>query len=118
MPSPCLLEIEFRVNEEKRRELSQSISSLRSARAPGRIQTLVYAEMAEPDRYIWVEEWSDEGKLEHYLTTNSFRAVMGGLRVLGTVLRYRIVEIEETLPKEGRLEQPGRSQGRLLSFDE
>ena len=95
MSSRYLLEIDFLVKREKRQELTQSLESLRAVRPPGQERAAVYEETSGPDRYIWVEEWTDERMLDAYLVSNGFRAVLGGLRTLGSVNDYRIVEMQE-----------------------
>jgi len=113
MAPQSLLEIHFRVKREKRRELTQSLESLRAVRPPGQLLTSVYEDTSGSDQYIWVEEWSDDQMLEGYLVSNGFRAVLGGLRALGSVVDYRIVELNDSATTE-----PRRTKGRRLAFED
>ena len=100
MAPQCLLEIHFGVTQEKRAALGQSLESLRAIRAPGQLGISVHDDTSGSGQYFWIEEWTNYQLLESYLVSNGFRAVLGGLRMLGSVIDCRIVESAETNHKE------------------
>jgi quinol monooxygenase YgiN len=91
MSKLCLLEIEFTLLPQKRREFAQSLEFLTGSEQ-GLIRRSVYVDRDEPERVLWVEEWSNLETLEGHLETAAFRALVGGLRVLGNVLDCRLVD--------------------------
>lgn len=92
MSKLCLLEIEFTLLPQKRREFAQSLEFLTGSEQ-GLIRRSVYVDRDEPERVLWVEEWSNLETLEGHLETAGFRALVGGLRVLGNVLDCRLVDL-------------------------
>ena len=93
MVRDCLLEIDYHLRAEKRREFTQSASSLIQCEGEGHVRTVVYEDRDEPDHILWVEEWTGRDVLERYLSTDAFLALLGGLRALGTVLDCRVIEL-------------------------
>jgi quinol monooxygenase YgiN len=115
MSKLCLLEIEFTLLPQKRREFAQSLELL-SGLGRGLIRRSIYLDRDEPDRVLWVEEWSNRQALESHLETGSFRALVGGLRVLGNVHDCRLVDFSSnvTTVSEGR-QFPRYLRGKLIS---
>jgi len=36
-----------------------------------------------PNRFIWIEKWTDSQSLDQYLKTDRFKALLGAIQVLG-----------------------------------
>ena len=89
----CLLEIDYHLRAEKRREFTQSASSLIQCEGEGHLRTVIYEDRDEPDHILWVEEWMHRDQLDRYLSTDGFLALLGGLKALGTVLDCRVIDL-------------------------
>jgi quinol monooxygenase YgiN len=99
MSDICLLEIEFTLLPQKRREFAQSLEFLTGS-WQGLIRRSVYIDRDEPERVLWVEEWSSRAMLEVHVETPAFRALIGGLRVLGNLLDCRLVDFASEIVTE------------------
>lgn len=97
----CFLEIDCRIQPEKRLEFTQSAESLTPAAGEGFVRTIIYQDRDEPDHILWVEEWSARESLDRYLLSEDFAALLGGLRILGTVLDCRIIHSASIHPESG-----------------
>jgi quinol monooxygenase YgiN len=92
MSATCLLEIEFTLKPEKRREFNRSVEDLRSLEGEGHLRTAVYEDRELTGHMIWISDWRDRTTLNVYIQSDSFRVLLGGLTVLGTVLECRLVD--------------------------
>jgi len=90
----CLLEIEFRLSPQKRREFVQSLELFLATGDSVTSRIRLLEDRAEPDHLLWISEWLDVKELEDYTQVDQFRALMGGLRLLSTILDCRIVTLE------------------------
>ena len=97
MSKLCLLEIEFSLLPQKRREFAQSLELLTGS-GQGFVRRSVYVDRDEPERVLWVEEWSSREMLEAHMETPAFRALIGGLKVLGNVLDCRVIDFASEAP--------------------
>jgi len=80
VPASCLLEIEFLLSPEKQREFAQSLELLE--------------DRGEPHHLLWISKWLDLQELERYTELDQFRVLMGGLRLLTTIVDCRIVTLD------------------------
>ena len=93
MGAPCLLEIEFLLSPEKRREFAQSLELFGGDDDPTRNRNCLLEDRTEPDHLLWISKWFDLHELERYTERDQFRALMGGLRLLTTIVDCRIVTL-------------------------
>lgn len=112
MSEPCLLEIEFMLLPQKRREFAQSLEFL-TGPGQGMVRRSVFVDRDEPERILWVEQWGNRQLLESHLETADFRALVGGLRTLGNVVDCRLVYLGSD-PVDSR-HFPRYLRGRLVS---
>ncbi len=114
MSSLCLLEIEFVLSAQKRREFAQSLDLL-TGTGLGFVRRSVYIERDEPERILWVEEWTTRQMLETHLETATFKALVGGLRILGNVIDCRLVDLASGDGDARHV--PRYLRGKLISQD-
>jgi quinol monooxygenase YgiN len=109
-PAGSLLEIDCRIKPEKRREFRLNLGALAQLITTNRFPPVVYEDQNEPGHMLWLQEWSNRQALEAYLESDEFLALLGGLRVLGSVQDCRVVDLTRETP------QPGQAGGhsRLL----
>ena len=104
-PAQCtaILEIDCRIKPEKRREFRLNLGAVAQSRGFKRSAPVVYEDQNEPGHLLWIEEWSTRQDLEAYLESNEFLALLGGLKVLGTVEDCRIVDLTRSpAPEAGK----------------
>ena len=89
------IEIHSEVRPDKRDEFLQAISTLRPPGDAdgGCVAQGVYEARAEPNRFLWVEQWPDQTQLQQRLRSPKFRALLGAVRVLGVVSTVQTVEV-------------------------
>ncbi len=114
MSNLCLLEIEFVLSAQKRREFAQSLDLL-TGTGQGFVRRSVYIERDEPERILWVEEWTTLQMLEAHLETATFKALVGGLRILGNVVDCRLVDLASGVGDSRRV--PRYLRGKLITHD-
>lgn len=107
----CLLEIDCRIRPEKRREFTLSADSLNRTEGEGHLRTVIYEDRDESDHILWVEEWTARELLDRYLASDTFAALLGGLKTLGTIFDCRVVQLGD--PEGG---YSGSSPRRLSAW--
>jgi quinol monooxygenase YgiN len=90
----CVLEIEFQLNPQKRREFAQSLEFFVTGN-PGCKEMQLLSDRAEPNHLFCISKWADLRDLQNYTKARQFRALMGGLRLLSTILDCRIVTLDQ-----------------------
>ena len=114
MSTACLLEIEFTLLPQKRREFAQSLEFM-SGSWQGMIRRSIYIDRDEPERVLWVEEWSHREMLETHLETPAFRALVGGLRILGNVIDCRLIDFSSDMAgAKEHLRSPRYLRGKII----
>lgn len=94
MGVPCVLEIEFLLRPQKRREFVQSLEFFLASGDSGPKRIRLLQDRTEPDHLLWISKWLDLKELEDYTQVEQFRALMGGLRLLSTILDCRTVALD------------------------
>jgi quinol monooxygenase YgiN len=56
------------------------------------LERRLYEEAIAPTNLLLVEEWSDASAMESYLSSERFRALIGAVKVLGTLVDIHISE--------------------------
>ena len=91
MDRPHLLEIDFRLRSDKRREFNSFAETVLSMQTSGFVRASTYEDRDDPNRILLVLEWSRSEHLQTYLGSEIFGALKGCLRTLGTLVDYRVV---------------------------
>lgn len=94
-----MLEIEFQLSPQKRREFVQSLEFFLGSGDSGPNRIRLLQDRAEPDHLLWISKWLDLKELEDFIQVQQFRALMGGLRLLTTILDCRIVALGGSPPE-------------------
>lgn len=97
-----LLIIHMRVSPEKRKELSQTITSLLSnIRAEkGCTRCDLFSGVEDASLLCLVEEWDSQKNLERHRSSACFKVIRGAMKLLATsceILSYRIEPITEEI---------------------
>ena len=81
------IEISVEVKPDKREEFLQAIESLKPVGVEGAdcVSYEVLEDREQNNRFFWVERWPDHDRLQARLRSDRFRALLGAVRVLGTV---------------------------------
>ena len=58
----------------------------------GCLERRVYEEAHSPTNLLLVEQWSDKAAMNSYLSSDQFRALIGAVKVLGTLVDVRVFE--------------------------
>jgi quinol monooxygenase YgiN len=82
------------VEPYQRHELMQMFkeTSLADQLPRGCLERRVYEEAYSPTNLLLVEQWSDKAAMNSYLSSDQFRALIGAVKVLGTLVDVRVFE--------------------------
>jgi len=88
--------IRGRVEPEQRHELMQMCKSwLVANQLPAAcLERRVYEDAISPTNLLLIEQWSERAAMHSYLSSDRFRALIGAVKVLGTLVDVRIFESE------------------------
>lgn len=79
--------IRAQVDADQRRELMQMCKIWLSDQLPNAcIERRVYEDAVSPTHLLLVEEWSDREAMHSCLSAERFRALIGAIKVLGTLV--------------------------------
>ena len=84
------------LSPQKRREFVQSLELFVATSESGHNDIRLLQDRTAPDHLLWISKWLDLKELEDYTQVEQFRALMGGLRLLSTILDCRIVTLDRT----------------------
>ena len=81
------LQITVDVKQGNREEFLQAMETLRSSETlpSDQMPSGVFEDRKRPNRFLVVEHWRHPVQLEERLRSERFRAMIGALRVLGTI---------------------------------
>ncbi|MGB7950805.1 MAG: antibiotic biosynthesis monooxygenase [Candidatus Binatia bacterium] len=94
---PAIL-IKAEVDADRRYELFQVLKGATAAEQMpvGCLDRRLYEEVQAPLRFLMIEHWSDEAAMDEYKSSTGFRALIGAIKVLGTLESLLTVK-EETI---------------------
>lgn len=112
-----VLNIEFNVKPDNRRELLQTIKSLfdKGKCEKGRISSHLYRDVYEETHFNIKEEWRREEDLRRYLSSDLFGILLGALNLLGESRNVKIESLTEFLDESELMELRDKSNGSLKS---
>ena len=100
------LEILMHIPSRHRHEFLQAFEIFSHKRENGHecsgrcIDRSIFESMGTPNRFLWMEKWTDSESLENYMKTDRFRALLGAIQVLGKLDAIHKGELSD-------LNQPG-----------
>ena len=79
--------IKAEVGADRRYELLQVLkgATLAEQLPAGCLDMRLYQEVHEPLHFLMIEYWSDEVAMNEYKSSTGFRAMIGAIKVLGTL---------------------------------
>lgn len=107
-----LLEIDFQLRTEKRREFNSSLESLLCGTGSGYARASAYEDRDDGNRLLLVLEWNNRDEIEAYLDSPNFGALLGCLRTLGQVSDCRAVDLSSPSGRAGAREDPRWVRGQ------
>jgi quinol monooxygenase YgiN len=95
-PEQSMIGVVIRAGVEpyQRHELMQMFKETSQAdQLPrGCLERRVYEEAHAPTNLLLVEQWADKAAMNSYLSSDQFRALIGAVKVLGTLVDVRVFE--------------------------
>ena len=85
--------IRAHVEPDQRHELMQMCKTwLSNQLSTASLERRVYEDAMSPTRLLLVEEWLDEAAMNSHLSSESFRALIGAIKVLGKLIDIHVSE--------------------------
>jgi quinol monooxygenase YgiN len=83
-----VLQLSFTIREERLDEFRQLASAVRDPAGweGSCLCRAAFVSLDDRHTFLWVERWNDERQLREYLGSEEFRALVGGIRVLGSLV--------------------------------
>ncbi len=96
-------EILIQIEPEKRKEFLQTFNwfSRPEKRPRDCLEHRLFEDVTQPDRYIWIEGWSDSKTLENYMKTERFQSFLGAVEVLGFLEEMRFADFSPVTVGDG-----------------
>ena len=79
------LYVRVKVDSQKRHELLQLFDYISEKLEDGCLDCCVYKDIHCPDSLVLIEQWTDSDSLSLYMKSDKYRAVLGGIKTLGTL---------------------------------
>ena len=54
-----------------------------------------YQEWHNPNTFFYLEEWESNDKLQHHLQSDSFKAFLGAMKVLGEIVSAKVIHASQ-----------------------
>ncbi len=91
------LEILVKIQPAKRFEFIQAFELLTQPKHKSRncIGQALFEKIEEPNAFLWMEDWKNGESLESYRRTEQFRALLGAVEVLGSLIKIRTFTLTE-----------------------
>ena len=95
-----ILKIQTTIFPEKMAEFEQAMDHMLQYDETKKLKYLkgFYQEWHNPNAFFYLEEWESEKKLKHHLQSDSFKAFLGAMKVLGEIVSAKVIhtsQIEE-----------------------
>lgn len=82
------IEVLSNIPPENRREFIQSFKVLPQFEGckDNCIMHMLFEDVGELNRFIWIEHWSDKKALEKYLQSDRYKTILGATEALGEII--------------------------------
>ncbi len=81
-----------RVPAEKRQEFLESLTSLTATDEWGLCRKMLFEDVGDDTLFCWMGDCDSKRDIDAFMQSDTFRALRGAARVLGTLEELRIVE--------------------------
>lgn len=81
------------VLSHKRQEFEQAAQWLIEShpKEEGNILKSIYQDLYKPNSYYYLEEWDSREHFEAHFQSGNFRALLGGMKVLGEIIEAKLI---------------------------
>ena len=87
--------INVQILDEKNKEFIQSVNELlKSIYSSQNIKSGIYQDVVDNTRYRYWEEWHSLEKMQNHLKSDNFRALLGGMKVLGKISEAKSIQAD------------------------
>ena len=88
-----VVKIRVEVLPDKRQEFEQAACWLidSQSREEGNILKSIYQDLCTPNTYYYLEEWDSRKNLKAHFQSDNFRALLGGMKVLGEITEAKVI---------------------------
>jgi hypothetical protein len=91
------LQVMVTIQSDNRQEFLQALDMFCSQQTPDNDWAVdnIFEAVDTPNQFCYVKQCTDRRRLDDYLKTGRFRALLGAIQVLGKLKTIQIVELEE-----------------------
>jgi quinol monooxygenase YgiN len=88
-----ILRIRVEVLPDKRKEFEQAAQWLIDSqpKEEGNILKSISQDLCKPNTFYYLEEWDSRKNLKAHFQSDKFRALLGGMKVLGEITEAKII---------------------------
>ena len=88
-----ILQEKMEVLPDKRQEFEQAAQWLIESQPKEKGNSLksIYQDLCKPNTFYYLEEWDSRKNLQAHIQTDNFRALLGGMKVLGEITEAKII---------------------------
>lgn len=92
-----ILKIQTTIFPEKMAEFEQAMNHLLHYDETKKMKYLkgFYQEWHNPNAFFYLEEWESDTKLKHHLKSDSFKAFLGAMKVLGEIVSAKVIHTSQ-----------------------
>ena len=96
------LKMLFRILPDKRQEFLQTNEwfAKRQNKHSACTQCVTFEDVTKPNRFIWLETWSNSAALSENIATDQFKAFIGAIQVLGTLEDVHEIELKQSVTSD------------------
>ena len=91
------LEVIVRVHPYRRVEFLQAVAMVtnRMERSNACAGQCLFEDVGEPNRFLWMERWSESDRLKEYMRSDRFRSLLGAFSVVGSIEEVHISDLKQ-----------------------
>jgi len=88
-----VVKIRVEVLPDKKQEFEQAARWLIDSqpKEEGNILKSIYQDLCNPNTFYYLEEWDSRKNLKAHFQSDKFRALLGGMKVLGEIVEAKII---------------------------
>lgn len=96
------LKMLFRILPDKRQEFLQTYEwfANRQNKHSACTRCMTFEDVSKPNRFLWLETWSNAASPSENLATDYFKAFIGAIQVLGTLEEFYETELKQTVSSD------------------
>lgn len=91
------LELIVRVQPYRRVEFLQAVRMVTDPahRNSSCVCQILFEDVGEPNRFLWMERWSGSDHLNEYMRTDRFRSLLGAFSVVGSIEEMHVSNLKQ-----------------------